>query len=98
MQISVYFSSIIAASFLSEPDEWGTVQEGQSRPRVVKRGLDDTFLDAIEDGESEEIDHLLFVCHGIGPVCDLRFRSIYECVDGMRGIHEGQSWELHWTL
>lgn len=73
----------------SEPDEWGTVQEGQSRPRVVKRGLDDTFLDAIEDGESEEIDHLLFVCHGIGPVCDLRFRSIYECVDGMRGIHEG---------
>jgi len=73
----------------SEPDEWGTVQEGQSRPRVVKRGLDDTFLDAIEDGESEEVDHLLFVCHGIGPVCDLRFRSIYECVDGMRGIHEG---------
>jgi len=73
----------------SEPDEWGTVQEGQSRPRVVKRGLDDTFLDVIEDGESEEIDHLLFVCHGIGPVCDLRFRSIYECVDGMRGIHEG---------
>ena len=24
-----------------KPDEWGTTQEGQMRPRVVKRGVDD---------------------------------------------------------
>lgn len=26
-----------------------------------------------------QIDHLVFMVHGIGPVCDLRFRSIVEC-------------------
>lgn len=30
-------------------------------------------------GEPNKIDHLVFVVHGIGPVCDLRFRSIVEC-------------------
>ena len=31
------------------PDEWGTTQDGQTRPRVVKRGVDDN-LDEIPDG------------------------------------------------
>ena len=31
------------------PDEWGTTQDGQTRPRVVKRGIDDN-LDEIPDG------------------------------------------------
>lgn len=30
-------------------DEWGTSQDGQARPRVVKRGIDDDH-DEIPDG------------------------------------------------
>lgn len=30
-------------------------------------------------GESTQVDHLMFVVHGIGPTCDLRFRNIIEC-------------------
>lgn len=32
------------------PDEWGTTQDGQTRPRVVKRGVDDDH-DEVPDGE-----------------------------------------------
>ncbi|KAL4640935.1 SEC23-interacting protein [Arapaima gigas] len=67
------------------PDEWGTTQDGQTRPRVVKRGIDDDH-DDIPDGELPEVDHLVFMVHGIGPVCDLRFRSMVECVDDFRSI------------
>ncbi|XP_056408420.1 SEC23-interacting protein isoform X2 [Hyla sarda] len=66
------------------PDEWGTPQDGQARPRVVKRGVDDH--DDIPDGEVPQADHLVFMVHGIGPVCDLRFRSIVECVDDFRAV------------
>lgn len=45
------------------------------RPRVVKRGVDEFN---IEDGEPEKIDHVLFMVHGIGASCDLRFRSVEE--------------------
>ncbi|CAO2583535.1 SEC23-interacting protein [Lemmus lemmus] len=69
----------------SVPDEWGTTQDGQTRPRVVKRGIDDS-LDEIPDGEMPQVDHLVFMVHGIGPVCDLRFRSIIECVDDFRVV------------
>ncbi|XP_047409504.1 SEC23-interacting protein isoform X2 [Sciurus carolinensis] len=69
----------------SVPDEWGTTQDGQTRPRVVKRGIDDN-LDEIPDGEMPQVDHLVFMVHGIGPVCDLRFRSIVECVDDFRVV------------
>lgn len=30
-------------------------------------------------GEPEKVDHLVFMVHGIGPACDLRFRSIIQC-------------------
>lgn len=33
----------------SMPDEWGTTQDGQTRPRVVKRGIDDDH-DEVPDG------------------------------------------------
>ncbi|KAM5272526.1 SEC23-interacting protein isoform 5-T5 [Ctenodactylus gundi] len=69
----------------SVPDEWGTTQDGQTRPRVVKRGIDDS-LDEIPHGELPQVDHLVFMVHGIGPVCDLRFRSIIECVDDFRVV------------
>ncbi|XP_041424471.1 SEC23 interacting protein L homeolog isoform X1 [Xenopus laevis] len=67
------------------PEEWGPPQDGQSRPRVVKRGID-AELDEIPDGEVPQADHLVFMVHGIGPVCDLRFRSIIECVDDFRTV------------
>ncbi|KAM8739268.1 SEC23-interacting protein [Acanthopagrus schlegelii] len=69
----------------SMPDEWGTTQDGQTRPRVVKRGIDDD-LDEVPDGELPKVDHLVFMVHGIGPVCDLRFRSMVECVDDFRSV------------
>uniref|UniRef100_H0WR01 SEC23 interacting protein n=1 Tax=Otolemur garnettii TaxID=30611 RepID=H0WR01_OTOGA len=64
----------------SVPDEWGTTQDGQTRPRVVKRGIDDNLDEIPNVGEMPQVDHLVFMVHGIGPVCDLRFRSIVECV------------------
>lgn len=45
------------------------------RTRVVKRGIDEF---SIEDGEPEQVDHLLFMIHGIGSACDLKFRSVEE--------------------
>uniref|UniRef100_A0A1A7YL31 SEC23 interacting protein n=1 Tax=Iconisemion striatum TaxID=60296 RepID=A0A1A7YL31_9TELE len=69
----------------SQPDEWGTTPDGQTRPRVVKRGIDDDH-DEVPDGELPKVDHLVFMVHGIGPVCDLRFRSMIECVDDFRSV------------
>lgn len=46
------------------------------KPCVVKRGGFDEF--DISDGESETVDHLLFLVHGIGQFCDLKCRSITE--------------------
>lgn len=47
----------------------------QQKPRVVKRGLDEFD---ISDGEPEKVDHVLFLVHGIGKFCDLRFRPVTE--------------------
>jgi hypothetical protein len=41
----------------------------------VKRGVDEFDID---EGEPVKIDHLLFLVHGIGPVCDLKFRTVEE--------------------
>ena len=38
----------------------------------------ETFWTLIS-GEPNQVDHLVFVVHGIGPVCDMRFRGIVEC-------------------
>lgn len=51
------------------------MQGTAGRPRMVKRGVDEF---TIEDGEPEKVDHLLFLVHGIGSVCDLKFRSVEE--------------------
>lgn len=32
----------------------------------------------IDEGEPATVDHLLFIVHGIGAVCDLKFRSVEE--------------------
>lgn len=41
----------------------------------MKRGVDEFDID---EGEPVKVDHLLFLVHGIGPVCDLKFRSVEE--------------------
>uniref|UniRef100_A0A3Q1EYM8 DDHD domain containing 2 n=1 Tax=Acanthochromis polyacanthus TaxID=80966 RepID=A0A3Q1EYM8_9TELE len=64
-------------------DDWVSSPSEQTRPRTVKRGVDNVFVE-IPDGESEKVDHLVFMVHGIGPACDLRFRSIIQCVNDFR--------------
>lgn len=41
----------------------------------MKRGIDEFN---IEDGEAEQVDHLMFMVHGIGSACDLKFRSVEQ--------------------
>lgn len=43
----------------SMPDEWGTTQDGQTRPRVVKRGIDDDH-DEVPDGSEVPLCPSLF--------------------------------------
>lgn len=62
---------------------WGNTAGAGSRPREIKRGLNEFH---IEDGEPEKIDHVLFLVHGIGSVCDLKFRTVEEVVDEFRSI------------
>lgn len=50
---------------------------------MVKRGTDEF---SIEEGEPEQVDHLLFMVHGIGGACDLKFRKVEEVVDEFRNI------------
>lgn len=65
-------------------DTWGTpVANAIAKPRVVKRGLDDFHID---EGDCDQIDHVLFMVHGIGSVCDLKMRTVEEVVDEFRSI------------
>ncbi|XP_055913448.1 mucin-2 isoform X2 [Eupeodes corollae] len=64
-------------------DSWGGSTQTITRPRVVKRDLDDFNID---EGESHKVDHLLFMVHGIGSACDLKMRSVEEVVDEFRSI------------
>ncbi|XP_013776144.1 phospholipase DDHD2-like [Limulus polyphemus] len=76
-------NSILHTLPTNKPDEWGNVIEIQ-RPRVVKRGAENFEL--VDYGESTQIDHLVFVIHGVGAICDLRCRSVVECVDDFRSL------------
>ncbi|CAJ1068844.1 phospholipase DDHD2 isoform X3 [Xyrichtys novacula] len=64
-------------------DEWVSSPSEQTRPRTVKRGVESISVE-IPDGEPDQVDHLVFMVHGIGPACDLRFRSIIQCVNDFR--------------
>lgn len=67
------------------PDSWGTPSSPISKPRVVKRGIEDF---QIEEGDCDRVDHLLFMVHGIGSVCDFKFRTVEEVVDEFRSISQ----------
>ncbi|CAD0207024.1 unnamed protein product [Chrysodeixis includens] len=62
-------------------DAFSTPPQSTSRPRVVRRGHDES---EIEDTEPSHIDHLLLLCHGVGSACDMRFRSVEEVVEDFR--------------
>ncbi|XP_067879374.1 phospholipase DDHD2-like isoform X2 [Heterodontus francisci] len=64
-------------------DEWGSAATEQSKPWTVKRGTEQTYGDTFV-GEPVKVDHLVFMVHGIGPACDIRFRSIIQCVNDFR--------------
>eukprot|EP00075_Anas_platyrhynchos_P010206 XP_027299459.1 phospholipase DDHD2 [Anas platyrhynchos] len=66
-------------------DDWGSTPTEQGRPRTVKRGVENIAVE-IPNGEPLQIDHLVFVVHGIGPACDIRFRSIVQCVNDFRNV------------
>lgn len=59
------------------PESWteNATAPVASRPRIVKRGVDE-FV--IEEGESDQVDHLMFMVHGIGAACDLKFRTVEQ--------------------
>jgi phospholipase DDHD2 len=64
-----------SSASLGALDDWGQVQPASDpalKPRVVHRGLEG--LPEIPDGEPAEVDHLVFVVHGIGAACDIKFR------------------------
>ncbi|KAH8352507.1 hypothetical protein KR084_004592 [Drosophila pseudotakahashii] len=81
----VFHGPTVIVHFLPQQnaDTWGASTQGSMRPRVVKRDLDDF---TIEQGESQRVDHLLFMVHGIGSACDLKMRSVEEVVDDFRVI------------
>lgn len=66
-------------------DEWVSSPSEHTRPFTVKRGVENISVE-IPDGEPEKVDHLVFMVHGIGPACDLRFRSIIQCVNDFRSV------------
>ncbi|XP_011878707.1 PREDICTED: SEC23-interacting protein-like isoform X2 [Vollenhovia emeryi] len=84
----IFHSATVQNHYLqpASPDaagSWGNNAGSASKPKVVKRGVDEFNID---EGEPEQVDHLLFLVHGIGSVCDLKFRTVEEVVDEFRGI------------
>ncbi|XP_034937125.1 phospholipase DDHD2 isoform X2 [Chelonus insularis] len=83
----VFHSPTIQVHYLPTSTEnspsWSKTYVTPNRPKVVKRGVDEFNID---EGEPEKIDHLLFLVHGIGSVCDLKFRTVEEVVDEFRSI------------
>ncbi|GAV03438.1 hypothetical protein RvY_13861 [Ramazzottius varieornatus] len=62
---------------------WADVAETlYKNQKIVKRGWEGTCTP--DEGEWEPVDHLVFVSHGIGSYCDLRWRTLNQCVDAYR--------------
>lgn len=65
------------------PDIWGSPASSFNSSLALRRGIAGFNIDA---GESEKIDHVLFMVHGIGPVCDLKSRTVEEVVGEFRSM------------
>lgn len=82
-QVVFHDSNVMVHFQQASSADWGSPTNTISKPRVVKRGVDDFQID---EGDSSKIDHLLFMVHGIGSVCDLKMRTVEEVVDEFRSI------------
>ncbi|GFT47589.1 SEC23-interacting protein [Nephila pilipes] len=80
----VFENSQVLLHYKNELEVWPSLPDSKGSPRVVKRGLPDGF--EILPNEATNIDHLVFIVQGIGSFCDLRFRTVSQCVDGFRDI------------
>ncbi|CAB1315217.1 unnamed protein product [Coregonus sp. 'balchen'] len=58
--------------------DWISLPSKQSQPRTVKRGLEGIRVE-IPEGEPDQVDHLVFMVHGIGPTCDIQLRGVVQC-------------------
>ncbi|XP_012539390.1 uncharacterized protein LOC105838396 isoform X2 [Monomorium pharaonis] len=83
----MFHSATVQAHYLPASSDaagsWTNSSGAASKPKVVKRGVDEFNID---EGEPEKVDHLLFLVHGIGSVCDLKFRTVEEVVEEFRSI------------
>lgn len=57
------------------PDEWGTTQDGQTRPRVVKRGIDEN-LDEIPDGVFSLLERKVRWCCSLSVVLTVKEEAV----------------------
>ncbi|KAJ8261092.1 hypothetical protein COCON_G00168150 [Conger conger] len=64
-------------------DQWPNCPLEKIKPRTVKRGLEEIMVN-IPEGEPDAVDHLVFMVHGIGSTCDMSFRPLVQCVNGIR--------------
>ncbi|XP_065558770.1 phospholipase DDHD2-like isoform X2 [Artemia franciscana] len=75
-----------ASTFYAEnppsPDTQGVLHHTNS----VKRSIAE--CQKLPDDETEEVDHLVFLVHGIGSVCDFKFRPVVEVVNYIREISD----------
>ena len=55
----------------------------------MRRGWDMVEGAVIPADEPETVNHLVFVVHGIGSWCDLKFRKVTECGEPRRGVTGG---------
>lgn len=72
-----FHSPTVMVHFFNSNDYsiWKNSAVVSKRPRVLRRGVDDFD---IEEGEKAPVDHVLFLVHGIGAVCDLKMRTVEE--------------------
>lgn len=72
-----FHSATVMVHFFNSNDYsiWKNSAVVSRRPRVLRRGVDDF---EIEEGDKVPIDHVLFLVHGIGAVCDLKLRTVEE--------------------
>lgn len=80
----VFESPQLLLHYKNDVELWPTLPDSKASPKTVKRGFPENF--EILASENNRIDHLVFIVQGIGSFCDLRFRTVTECVDGFRDI------------
>jgi len=66
--------------FFNDPSS-STSKADSVLPYLVVRGVDNL---EIEEGDTSDVDHVIFMVHGIGAFCDLRLRTVVPAVDEFR--------------